>query len=78
VIFTGTATQLADLIEDWTTAELAGFRLRPGALPHDLIEMTTTLVPELQKRGLFRQTYEEPTLLGRLGLDRPANRYAPA
>jgi alkanesulfonate monooxygenase SsuD/methylene tetrahydromethanopterin reductase-like flavin-dependent oxidoreductase (luciferase family) len=78
VIFTGTAAQLADLIEDWATAGLSGFRLRPGSLPHDLIQITDKLVPELQKRGIFRQEYEEPTLRGRFGLDGPANRYVTA
>jgi alkanesulfonate monooxygenase SsuD/methylene tetrahydromethanopterin reductase-like flavin-dependent oxidoreductase (luciferase family) len=78
LVFTGTAAQLADLIEDWSAAGLSGFRLRPGALPHDLVEITATLVPELQKREMFRTVYQQPTLLGRLGLERPANRYASA
>ncbi len=30
---------------------LTGFRLRPGALPHDLTAITRGLVPELQRRG---------------------------
>jgi hypothetical protein len=33
-------------------------------------------VPELQRRGVFRQSYESDTLRGLLGLSRPANRYA--
>jgi hypothetical protein len=33
-------------------------------------------VPELQRRGLFRNGYEASTLRGLLGLPRPANRYA--
>ena len=77
-VFTGTATQLADLIEDWAIVGLSGFRLRPGTLPQDLIQITGQLTPELQKRGIFRQDYEEPTLRGRFGLDRPANRYVTA
>ncbi|GAS88359.1 LLM class flavin-dependent oxidoreductase [Mycolicibacterium brisbanense] len=77
-IFTGTPTGLADLIEQWHAAGAAGFRLRPATVPHDLLQITRALVPELQRRGLFRDRYEAATLRGLLGLDRPANRYATA
>ncbi|MFD4245317.1 LLM class flavin-dependent oxidoreductase [Streptomyces sp. NPDC058525] len=75
-IFTGTSAQLADLLQDWRTAGLSGFRLRPGALAHDLPAITRGLVPELQRRGVFRRAYEADTLRGLLGLERPAGRYA--
>jgi alkanesulfonate monooxygenase SsuD/methylene tetrahydromethanopterin reductase-like flavin-dependent oxidoreductase (luciferase family) len=75
-IFTGSAAQLADLLEEWTAAGLTGFRLRPATLPHDLLQVTDRLVPELQRRGLFRTGYEASSLRGLLGLPRPANRYA--
>jgi alkanesulfonate monooxygenase SsuD/methylene tetrahydromethanopterin reductase-like flavin-dependent oxidoreductase (luciferase family) len=83
-IFAGTPAQLADLLLDWREAGLTGFRLRPGALPHDLGQITGALVPELQRRGGFRTAYPtavpgDPwpaTLRGLLGLPRPANRYA--
>jgi alkanesulfonate monooxygenase SsuD/methylene tetrahydromethanopterin reductase-like flavin-dependent oxidoreductase (luciferase family) len=78
VIFAGTAAELADLLADWQQAGLTGFRLRPGAIPHDLNAISRTLVPELQRRGLFRSGYEADTLRGLLGLPRPANRYAPS
>jgi alkanesulfonate monooxygenase SsuD/methylene tetrahydromethanopterin reductase-like flavin-dependent oxidoreductase (luciferase family) len=77
-IYTGTAGGLADLLQDWQSGGLSGFRLRPGALPHDLTQITEKLVPELQRRGLFRTAYEADTLRGLLGLGRPANRYAAA
>ena len=76
VVFTGTPAELADLLTDWAQAGLTGFRLRPATLPHDLRQVTTGLVPELQRRGLFRTAYEATTLRGLLGLPRPANRYA--
>ena len=76
--FTGTAAALADLIGDWQSAGLTGFRLRPAAIPHDLRLITGRLVPELQRRGAFPQVYEGSSLRGRLGLRRPANRYASA
>jgi alkanesulfonate monooxygenase SsuD/methylene tetrahydromethanopterin reductase-like flavin-dependent oxidoreductase (luciferase family) len=78
LIYAGTAAGLADLLQDWQAAGLSGFRLRPGALPHDLTQLTERLVPELQRRGLFRTGYEAGTLRGLLGLNRPANRYAAA
>jgi alkanesulfonate monooxygenase SsuD/methylene tetrahydromethanopterin reductase-like flavin-dependent oxidoreductase (luciferase family) len=74
-IFTGTPSELADLIEHWHITGLAGFRLRPATLPHDLRQITTALVPELQRRGSLRGTYESGTLRGLLGLPRPANRF---
>ena len=77
-IFTGTPGQLADLLLERRRAGLSGFRLRPGVIGHDLQQITRRLVPELQRRGAFRRTYEADTLRGLLGLARPANRYATA
>ncbi|WP_233289597.1 LLM class flavin-dependent oxidoreductase [Streptomyces microflavus] len=77
-IFTGTPAELADLLLDWRSTGLDGFRLRPGTLPHDLIAITRGLVPELQRRGVFRTEYASTTLRGHLGLARPTSRYAKA
>jgi alkanesulfonate monooxygenase SsuD/methylene tetrahydromethanopterin reductase-like flavin-dependent oxidoreductase (luciferase family) len=77
-IFVGTPTELADLLQQWHAAGLSGFRLRPAALPHDLVQITEGLVPELRRRGLFRTGYESSTLRGLLGLPHPTNRYAVA
>ena len=74
-IFVGTPAQLADLMEAWLPAGLSGFRLRPATIPHDLEAISRSLVPELQRRGVFRRAYEPGTLRDRLGLARPANRY---
>ncbi|MFE5812177.1 LLM class flavin-dependent oxidoreductase [Streptomyces sp. NPDC056479] len=78
LIFTGTPSQLADLLQELHGAGLSGFRLRPAVAGHDLPAITRGLVPELQRRGVFRHAYEADTLRGLLGLDRPANRYAAA
>ena len=75
-VFTGTPAQLAGLLREWQQAGLAGFRLRPGTIPDDLEAITRALVPELQRRGLFRTAYQAGTLRGLLGLSRPASRYA--
>jgi alkanesulfonate monooxygenase SsuD/methylene tetrahydromethanopterin reductase-like flavin-dependent oxidoreductase (luciferase family) len=77
-IFVGTPAQLADVLQEWHSVGLSGFRLRPAALPHDLVQITDGVVPELRRRGLFRAGYEADTLRGSLGLARPANRYATA
>ncbi|WP_052850432.1 LLM class flavin-dependent oxidoreductase [Streptomyces avicenniae] len=74
--FTGTAVELADLLLALREGGLTGFRLRPAVLPDDLTAVTGALVPELQRRGVFRTAYEAATLRGLLGLGRPANRYA--
>jgi alkanesulfonate monooxygenase SsuD/methylene tetrahydromethanopterin reductase-like flavin-dependent oxidoreductase (luciferase family) len=77
-VFTGTAAQLADLLQEFQAEGLSGFRLRPAVAGHDLPAITRSLVPELQRRGAFRRAYEANTLRGLLGLPRPANRYAAA
>ncbi|MFD5520308.1 LLM class flavin-dependent oxidoreductase [Streptomyces sp. NPDC127066] len=75
-IFTGTPAELADLLQELGEAGLSGFRLRPAVAGHDLPAITRALVPELQRRGVFRRAYEADTLRGLLGLAHPANRYA--
>ena len=77
-VFAGSTAEFADLLEAWAAAGLDGFRLRPGAVPHDLDAITGDLVPRLQERGLFRREYAADTLRGLLGFERPANRYAAA
>jgi alkanesulfonate monooxygenase SsuD/methylene tetrahydromethanopterin reductase-like flavin-dependent oxidoreductase (luciferase family) len=77
-IVTGTAAQLADVIEELAAEGITGFRLRPAVAGHDLPRIGRDLVPELRRRGRFRDTYEASTLRGLLGLARPANRYAKA
>jgi len=77
-IFVGTPAQLADVLQQWHAAGLSGFRLRPATLPHDLVQITEGLVPDLRRRALFRTDYEADTLRGLLGLARPANRYVVA
>jgi alkanesulfonate monooxygenase SsuD/methylene tetrahydromethanopterin reductase-like flavin-dependent oxidoreductase (luciferase family) len=74
-IVVGSALEVADLSEHWSGLGLAGFRLRPATIPHDVRTITRFLVPELQRRGLFRDHYEAPTLRGLLGLARPSSRY---
>jgi N-acetyl-S-(2-succino)cysteine monooxygenase len=64
-------------MEQWFLEEgVDGFLLvQPPILPGGLDDFVTLVIPELQKRGLFRTEYEGRTLRDRLGLPRPANRY---
>jgi alkanesulfonate monooxygenase SsuD/methylene tetrahydromethanopterin reductase-like flavin-dependent oxidoreductase (luciferase family) len=78
LVFTGTVKELADLLLEWRRAGIEGFRLRPGAVPYDLRQIARGLTAELRARGAFRRGYEAATLRGRLGLPRPASRYARA
>lgn len=76
-IVTGSAAGLADAIEEWTSLDgISGVRLIPATHAVDLPRISAELVPELQRRRLFRTTYAGSTLRDRLGLARPANRFA--
>jgi alkanesulfonate monooxygenase SsuD/methylene tetrahydromethanopterin reductase-like flavin-dependent oxidoreductase (luciferase family) len=77
-VFAGTPGDLADLLLEWQAAGIEGFRLRPGAIPHDLDRITRELVPILQHGAAFRKHYGESTLRARLGLPLVPNRYATA
>jgi alkanesulfonate monooxygenase len=69
----GSPTQVADHFQTWLEAEASdGFLLTPTLFPGDLDDFVTLVVPELQRRGLFRAEYEGNTLRDHLGLKRPA------
>ena len=73
----GTPAQIADQLEEWFTAGAAdGFNIMPPILPAGLDDFVELVIPELQRRGLFRTEYEGRTLRESLGLRRPANRFA--
>lgn len=76
-IIVGTPEQIADDIEAWFKAGAAdGFNLMPDVLPTGLETFVDTVVPILQKRGLFRTEYAGTTLRDHFGLPRPVSRYA--
>jgi N-acetyl-S-(2-succino)cysteine monooxygenase len=52
-----------------------GFNVMPAWLPGSLKDFVDLVIPELQRRGLFRTEYESTTLRGNLGLPKPANRH---
>ena len=73
----GTPADIADALEEWYRGGAAdGFNIMPQVLPAGLTEFAELVVPELQRRGLFRTRYEGTTLRENLGLPRPANRFA--
>jgi alkanesulfonate monooxygenase len=73
----GTPQQIADEMEDWfLDRAIDGFLIQPPTLPGGLDEFVATVIPELQRRGLFRRSYSGRTLRENLGLPRPASRYA--
>src|SRR4051794_8644350 len=72
----GTATSIADEMQHWLEAEAAdGFTIMFPYLPGGLDDFCTQVVPELQRRGIFRREYEGATLRENLGLPRPENRF---
>lgn len=68
----GTPEQLADEIEEFFAEGAAdGFNLNHDFYPDGLDLIVDHLVPELQRRGIFRTEYESTTLRGNLGLPAP-------
>jgi FMN-dependent oxidoreductase (nitrilotriacetate monooxygenase family) len=73
----GTGAQIADVMEDWLTGEACdGFNITPMHLPGGCEDFVELVIPELQRRGLFRTEYEGKTLRENLGLKPAVNRYA--
>ncbi|PZM14886.1 LLM class flavin-dependent oxidoreductase [Rhizobium tubonense] len=75
----GSAVQVADTLQEWFENEGAdGFNILPPWLPTGLNDFVELVVPELQRRGLFRTAYEGKTLRENLGLPFPQVRWAAA
>jgi alkanesulfonate monooxygenase SsuD/methylene tetrahydromethanopterin reductase-like flavin-dependent oxidoreductase (luciferase family) len=75
----GSPQTIADIMEEWFRKEgCDGFNIMPPFLPGGLDDFVDLVIPELQRRGLFRTEYEGRTLRENLGLNRPASRYAAA
>nr|WP_299244581.1 LLM class flavin-dependent oxidoreductase [uncultured Halomonas sp.] len=68
----GTPETIADEMERWFREGGAdGFNLMPPSLPSGIEDFVEHVIPELQRRGLFREAYDTTTLRGHLGLERP-------
>jgi alkanesulfonate monooxygenase SsuD/methylene tetrahydromethanopterin reductase-like flavin-dependent oxidoreductase (luciferase family) len=69
--FIGTPKTIADGLEEWFTTEACdGFVLAATHVPGAYEEFVRMVVPELQRRGLFRREYSGSTLRDHLGLPR--------
>jgi alkanesulfonate monooxygenase len=76
--FVGTPASIADEMERWLDEGGSdGFNVMFPYLPGGLDDFVDRVVPELQRRGIFRTDYEGVTLRENLGLARPGNRFFP-
>jgi FMN-dependent oxidoreductase (nitrilotriacetate monooxygenase family) len=72
----GTPVQIADLMEEWLEKDACdGFNITPTHLPGGCDDFVDMVIPELQRRGIFRTEYEGKTLRENLGLKPAVNRY---
>jgi FMN-dependent oxidoreductase (nitrilotriacetate monooxygenase family) len=71
--FTGSPVDVVDNMEKWLAAGACdGFMIQTPYMPGGLDDVVRLVVPELQRRELFRRGYEGTTLRDNLGLSRPA------
>ena len=69
----GTPQHVADILEEWFAAGAAdGFNILPPYFPGGFADFVDEVVPELQRRGLYRREYQGTTLRDHLGLARIA------
>ena len=74
--FAGTPATIADAMEERLHSRASdGFNVMFPYLPQGLDDFVDRVVPELQRRGLFRREYPGVTLRDTLGLPRPENRF---
>jgi FMN-dependent oxidoreductase (nitrilotriacetate monooxygenase family) len=71
----GTPKRIADIFEEWFVGGLAdGFVIMPAYFPGAFVAFVDSVIPELQRRGLFRNEYVGTTLRSHLGLTRRERR----
>jgi FMN-dependent oxidoreductase (nitrilotriacetate monooxygenase family) len=72
----GTPETIADQMEVWLCSDACdGFNIMFPYVPGGLDDFVNRVVPELQRRSLFRREYEGKTLRENLGLPRPENHF---
>jgi alkanesulfonate monooxygenase len=72
----GTPGEIADTMQQWLETEASdGFNIMFPTVPAGLDDFVELVVPELQRRGLYRTEYEGTTLRDHLGLERPKNQF---
>ena len=72
LVLIGTPTDIADELQAWFEDSAAdGFNILAPIFPQGLDDVIELVLPELRRRGLFREDYEGTTLREHLGLARP-------
>ena len=72
MVLCGSPQTVAETLEQWFTERAAdGFNIMPAYFPDAFDEFVDQVVPELQRRGLYRRDYTGSTLRDHLGLSRP-------
>jgi alkanesulfonate monooxygenase SsuD/methylene tetrahydromethanopterin reductase-like flavin-dependent oxidoreductase (luciferase family) len=66
----GTPLDVADALRAWSGI-VDGFTVLPPVAPEGIDAFVDHVIPELRKRGLFRNSYEGNTLREHLGMQRP-------
>ena len=71
-VLCGSAQTIADTLERWFVEEAAdGFNVMPAYFPGAFDDFVDQVIPELQRRGLYRKAYSGTMLRDHLGLPRP-------
>ncbi len=74
--FVGTPGEIADGMQEWLESKGSdGFNIMFHTVPEGLNDFVDLVVPELTRRGIYREAYEGTTLREHLGLKRPANQF---
>lgn len=69
--FVGTASQVADQMQAWFETACDGFVLSGTTVPGTYEDIVRLVIPELQRRGIFRKEYAGTTLRQNIGISRP-------
>lgn len=77
MVLVGTPADVVDDMQAWFEGGACdGFNLIPPMFPSEFDAFVDLVVPELQRRGIYRTAYEGTTLRDRLGLSVPESRHA--
>src|SRR5579864_5711163 len=70
--FVGSAGEIADTMQCWLeTGAADGFNIMFPTVPAGLDDFVELVIPELRRRGIFRENYDGTTLREHFGLPRP-------
>ena len=79
MVLVGTPETVVNTMQEWFEGDACdGFNIIPSMFPDDFDSFVNLVVPELQRRDLFRKAYEGNTLREHLGLKVPHSRYGTA